>query len=68
MATILTVSASPSAVSKTAFTRSRVDAALTDLGQSLLDPIKHLKAWAEDHVPEVRDAQEAYDQAQESAS
>jgi DNA-binding HxlR family transcriptional regulator len=39
----------------------RVDYALTDLGHSLLDPIKHLKAWAEDHVPEVRDAQEAYD-------
>jgi DNA-binding HxlR family transcriptional regulator len=46
----------------------RVDYALTDLGYSLLDPIKHLKAWAEDHVPEVREAQEAYDQAQESAS
>ena len=43
----------------------RVDYALTDLGHSLLDPIKHLKAWAEDHVPEVREAQEAYDQAQE---
>jgi DNA-binding HxlR family transcriptional regulator len=40
----------------------RVDYALTDLGHSLLDPIKHLKAWAEDHVPEVREAQEAYDQ------
>src|SRR6476659_4626798 len=26
----------------------RVDYALTDLGHSLLDPIKHLKAWAED--------------------
>jgi len=43
----------------------RVDYALTDLGHSLLDPIKHLKAWAEDHVPEVREAQEDYDQAQE---
>ena len=32
--------------------------------RKLLDPIKHLKAWAEDHVPEVREAQEAYDQAQ----
>ena len=31
------------------------------LGHSLLDPIKHLKAWAEDHVPEVREAQETYD-------
>ena len=43
----------------------RVDYALTPLGGSLLDPIKHLKAWAEDHVPEVREAQEAYDRAQE---
>ena len=39
----------------------RVDYELTALGHSLLDPIKHLKAWAEDHVPEVREAQEAYD-------
>jgi DNA-binding HxlR family transcriptional regulator len=39
----------------------RVDYELTGLGHSLLDPIKHLKAWAEDHVPEVREAQEAYD-------
>ena len=39
----------------------RVDYELTALGHSLLDPIKHLKAWAEDHVPEVRGAQEAYD-------
>src|SRR5918993_737197 len=43
----------------------RVDYALTDLGHSLLEPIKHLKVWAEDHVPEVREAQEAYDRAQE---
>ena len=43
----------------------RVDYALTDLGHSLLGPIKHLKAWAEDHVPEVREAQEAYDRSQE---
>ena len=39
----------------------RVDYELTALGHSLLDPIKHLKAWAEDHVPEVREAQESYD-------
>ena len=39
----------------------RVDYELTPLGHSLLDPIKHLKAWAEDYVPEVREAQEAYD-------
>jgi DNA-binding HxlR family transcriptional regulator len=39
----------------------RVDYALTDLGHSLQDTVKHLKAWAEDHVPEVREAQEHYD-------
>ena len=39
----------------------RVDYELTSLGHSLLGPIQHLKAWAEDHVPEVRDAQDAYD-------
>jgi DNA-binding HxlR family transcriptional regulator len=39
----------------------RVDYELTALGHSLLDPIKHLKAWSEDHVPEVREAQESYD-------
>ena len=39
----------------------RVDYELTPLGHSLLEPIQHLKAWAEDHVPEVREAQEAYD-------
>src|SRR5215217_4513488 len=39
----------------------RVDYELTALGHSLLEPIKHLKAWAEDHVTEVRQAQEAYD-------
>ena len=39
----------------------RVDYELTPLGHSLLEPIQHLKAWAEDHVPEVREAQEVYD-------
>ncbi len=40
----------------------RVDYELTPLGHSLLEPVKHLKAWAEDHVPEVLEAQAAYDQ------
>src|SRR5215210_2756523 len=43
----------------------RVDYELTSLGHSLHDTIKHLKAWAEDHVPEVRDAHEAYDRKAE---
>jgi len=40
----------------------RVDYALTPLGQSLLEPIKHVKAWAERHVPEVLEAQRGYDE------
>lgn len=44
----------------------RVDYALTDLGYSLLEPIKHMKAWAEDHVPDVREAQDRYDRHQEA--
>ena len=46
----------------------RVDYELTPLGHSLLDPIKHLKAWAEDHVPEVLEAQEAYDRDKAATS
>ena len=44
----------------------RVDYELTPLGHSLLDPIQHLKAWAEDHVPQVREAQVAYDRRADS--
>src|SRR4249919_2002451 len=44
----------------------RVDYALTELGESLLEPIQHVKAWAEDHVPDVRKAQERYDEEQVS--
>jgi DNA-binding HxlR family transcriptional regulator len=44
----------------------RVDYELTDLGHSLQDPIKLLKAWAEDHVPDVREAQERYDAGKNS--
>ena len=43
----------------------RVDYALTPLGHSLLDPIKHVKTWAERHVPEVLEAQRSYDADQE---
>jgi DNA-binding HxlR family transcriptional regulator len=39
----------------------RVDYALTDLGVSLQDTVRHLTTWAESHVPQVREAQEAYD-------
>ena len=44
----------------------RVDYALTPLGESLLEPIKHVKAWAERHVPEVLEAQRGYDEDREA--
>ena len=44
----------------------RVDYALTPLGHSLLEPIKHVKAWAERHVPEVLEAQRGYDEDREA--
>jgi DNA-binding HxlR family transcriptional regulator len=53
--------------SVTASVPVRVDYELTALGHSLLDPIKHVKAWAEEHVAEVREAQESYDREREAA-
>ena len=40
----------------------RVDYQLTPLGLSLLDPIRHLKEWAEAHMPEVDAARAVYDE------
>ncbi|WP_245267039.1 winged helix-turn-helix transcriptional regulator [Saccharomonospora piscinae] len=42
----------------------RVDYALTPLGMSLLEPIRHLKEWAEAHMAEVDTARAAYDHNQ----
>jgi DNA-binding HxlR family transcriptional regulator len=39
----------------------RVDYELTPLGRSLLEPIAHIKAWAEAHMSEVDLARAAYD-------
>jgi DNA-binding HxlR family transcriptional regulator len=39
----------------------RVEYALTDLGQSLIEPIAVLANWAEVHVGQITAAQEAYD-------
>nr|WP_232794116.1 helix-turn-helix domain-containing protein [Pseudofrankia saprophytica] len=39
----------------------RVDYELTPLGLSLLDTIRHLKEWAEAHLPEVDAARAEYD-------
>src|SRR5215203_832571 len=54
--------------SVTAAVPVRVDYELTPLGHSLQDPIKHLKTWADEHVPQVREAQAAYDRDREAAS
>lgn len=39
----------------------RVDYELTDLGRSLLDVLRHLKAWAEDNMDAVDAARRGYD-------
>jgi DNA-binding HxlR family transcriptional regulator len=41
----------------------RVDYELTPLGRSLLDVLRHVKDWAEEHMDEVDAAREAYDAA-----
>ena len=43
----------------------RTDYELTPLGDSLLETLRHLKEWAEEHMPEVDDARASYDRAQE---
>ena len=39
----------------------RTDYELTLLGASLLETLRHLKQWAEDHMPEVDEARAIYD-------
>jgi DNA-binding HxlR family transcriptional regulator len=39
----------------------RVDYALTPLGRTLLELVRHLTEWAETHMPEVERAREAHD-------
>jgi len=45
----------------------RVDYELSPLGASLLVPIRHMKEWAETHMPEVAAAQLGYDAARDEA-
>ncbi len=40
----------------------RVEYSLTPLGRTLDEPLSALAKWAERHMPEVRSAQEAFDQ------
>jgi DNA-binding HxlR family transcriptional regulator len=42
----------------------RVDYELTDLGRSLLPVLELMKAWAEEHMPQVQRAQDGYDREQ----
>ena len=39
----------------------RTDYELTPLGHSLLETLRHLKEWAEEHMPEVDEARANYD-------
>jgi DNA-binding HxlR family transcriptional regulator len=45
----------------------RVDYELTELGHSLLEPLTALRRWAEDNVPTILDARDAYDDARDAA-
>jgi DNA-binding HxlR family transcriptional regulator len=39
----------------------KVEYSLTELGGSLCAPVKELRAWAEDHIGEIRGARDRYD-------
>ncbi|WP_426997577.1 winged helix-turn-helix transcriptional regulator [Pseudarthrobacter sp. N5] len=44
----------------------RVDYELTALGRSLLEPLTLLRLWAENNVPTILNARDAYDDAQDA--
>jgi DNA-binding HxlR family transcriptional regulator len=46
----------------------RVDYELTDLGRSLLPVLALMKAWAEEHMSRVLEAQEHYDRGQTASA
>ena len=39
----------------------KVEYALTELGGSLCAPVQELRAWAERHIDDIRDARDRYD-------
>ena len=43
----------------------RVDYALTPMGRTLLDTVRNLLEWADEHLPEIDAARAAYDQRAE---
>ncbi|WP_224363957.1 winged helix-turn-helix transcriptional regulator [Hyalangium versicolor] len=55
-------------VKRTVFptTPPRVDYELTRLGQTLLEPVSELAAWAQSHKPEIQRAREAFERAAKS--
>jgi DNA-binding HxlR family transcriptional regulator len=44
-----------------------VDYELTEMGASLLEPLRMLREWAESHVPAILEARDAYDEEQDKA-
>ncbi|MGX9899272.1 winged helix-turn-helix transcriptional regulator [Arthrobacter sp. SA17] len=44
----------------------RVDYTLTALGRSLLAPLSQLREWAENNVPAIIDARDAYDELRDA--
>jgi DNA-binding HxlR family transcriptional regulator len=48
----------------TASVPPRVDYALTDLGRSMLGPVRALGEWAADHIPQMDAARVRYDRAE----
>jgi DNA-binding PadR family transcriptional regulator len=43
----------------------RVDYALTPMGRTLLDTVRNLLEWADEHLPEIHAARAAYDRRTE---
>jgi DNA-binding HxlR family transcriptional regulator len=43
----------------------RVDYALTSMGRTLLDTVRNLLEWADEHLPEIHAARAAYDRRTE---
>ncbi|MHA7306415.1 winged helix-turn-helix transcriptional regulator [Arthrobacter sp. TMN-49] len=51
-------------ISRTVYARvpPRVDYELTEMGRSLLGPLTQLRDWAENHVPNILESRDKYDE------
>ena len=47
---------------------SRVDYELTTLGRTLLEPVKALAEWADQHIPEIQRARDRFDRRSAKAA